>query len=74
MDWRTEWAGLDGPDDRWTDRKTAGLVWVGGAEAGGYSTALCIAAHQPGWLVSVRGVTPVSHSGPRSHGGCKASH
>lgn len=43
------------------------LDWCGGAEAGGYFTALCIAAHQPGWLVSVRGVTLVSHSGPRSH-------
>lgn len=31
----------------------------------GYGTALCIADHQPGWLVlwvGVRGATPVSHS------------
>lgn len=28
----------------------------------GYGTALCIADHQPGWLLGVRGATPVSHS------------
>lgn len=72
---------LEGLEDRvggarWArrqmDRQEDGWIGGGAGEGRCFFIALCIAAHQPAWLVSVKGVTPVSHLGRSSHCGCKA--